>query len=121
MDKRWLGAAHEALDAFGVEASRVELIGVSENITFRAVEACSRQAYVLRLHRPGYHTAEEHDDLDLVPLFELIRGMALIGWKAERPEVEWPGERFGLLLQDVLGSCRHLVDGGLIGGAGAVL
>ena len=61
MDKRWLSAAHQALDAFGVEAARLELVGVSENITFRAVEPGSRQAYVLRLHRPGYHTAEELD------------------------------------------------------------
>ena len=59
MDKRWLSAAHQALDAFGVEATRLELVGVSENITFRAVASDSRQAYVLRLHRPGYHTAEE--------------------------------------------------------------
>lgn len=61
MDRRWLSAAHQALDAFGVEAARLELVGVSENITFRAVEAGTRQAYVLRLHRPGYHTAEELD------------------------------------------------------------
>ncbi|WP_419946059.1 phosphotransferase enzyme family protein [Candidatus Poriferisodalis sp.] len=61
MDKRWLSAAHQALDAFGVETSHLELVGVSENITFRAVESGSRQAYVLRLHRPGYHTAEELD------------------------------------------------------------
>ncbi|MDE0217729.1 MAG: phosphotransferase [Acidimicrobiaceae bacterium] len=61
MDKRWLSAAHQALDAFGVETARLELVGVSENITFRAVEAGSRQAYVLRLHRPGYHTASELD------------------------------------------------------------
>lgn len=61
MDKRWLSAAHQALEAFGVEASHLELVGVSENITFRAVEADSRQSYVLRLHRPGYHTAAELD------------------------------------------------------------
>ena len=61
MDRRWLNAAHQALDAFGMAAARLELVGVSENITFRAVEAGTRQAYVLRLHRPGYHTAEELD------------------------------------------------------------
>ena len=61
MDSRWLSAAHQALEAFGVEASHLELVGVSENITFRAVEAGSRQTYVLRLHRPGYHTAAELD------------------------------------------------------------
>ncbi|MYA26572.1 MAG: phosphotransferase [Acidimicrobiales bacterium] len=61
MDRRWLGAAHQALDAFGVDAARLELVGVSENITFQAVESGSRQAYVLRLHRPGYHTDAELD------------------------------------------------------------
>ncbi|WP_419853643.1 phosphotransferase enzyme family protein [Candidatus Poriferisodalis sp.] len=61
MDSRWLSAAHQALEAFGVETTHLELVGISENITFRAVEAGSRQAYVLRLHRPGYHTAAELD------------------------------------------------------------
>ena len=61
MDKRWLSSAHQALDAFSVKTAHLELVGVSENITFRAVEAGTRQAYVLRLHRPGYHTAAELD------------------------------------------------------------
>ncbi len=52
------------------------------------------------------------DDLALVPLFELIRGMAIIGWKAQRPEVEWPDGQFEQLLSGVLGGCRRLLDGG---------
>lgn len=61
MDERWRRAAREALDAFGVKPVELELVGVSENITFRAVAARSGQAYVLRLHRPDYHTRDELD------------------------------------------------------------
>ena len=53
------------------------------------------------------------DDLALVPMFELIRGMAIIGWKAQRPEVVWASDRFELLLGGVLSGCRHLLDGDL--------
>ena len=62
----------------------------------------------------GYRAARSISDNDvaLVPLFELIRGMALIGWKAQRPEVEWPSNRFDWLLRDVLNGCQRLLDGG---------
>lgn len=57
----------------------------------------------------GYRAAREIsvDDLALVPMFELIRGMALIGWKNQRPEVDWTSDRFEDLKQEVLESCRH--------------
>ena len=53
------------------------------------------------------------DDLALVPMFELIRGMAVIGWKAQRPEVRWPEGQFRHLLQATLNTCQHLLDGDL--------
>ena len=53
------------------------------------------------------------DDLALVPMFELIRGMALIGWKEQRPEVEWPDSRFELLKNGVLEGCTRLLRGDL--------
>jgi Ser/Thr protein kinase RdoA (MazF antagonist) len=49
-------AAREALRAFPVEAAEIELVAVSENVTFRIAGLASGEAYVLRLHRPGYHT-----------------------------------------------------------------
>ncbi|WP_420626698.1 phosphotransferase enzyme family protein [Candidatus Poriferisodalis sp.] len=51
--------AREALRAFGLDSARLQLIGISENVTFRADDDRSPQAYVLRLHRPDYHTLGE--------------------------------------------------------------
>lgn len=51
-------AAREALAAFGVEASAMELAARSENITFK-VEAVRGDGYALRLHRPGYNSLPE--------------------------------------------------------------
>ncbi|WP_428120269.1 phosphotransferase enzyme family protein [Candidatus Poriferisodalis sp.] len=51
--------AREALRAFGLGSARLKLVGISENVTFRADDDRSGQAYVLRLHRPGYHTLDE--------------------------------------------------------------
>ena len=56
--KRYTPAALEALTAFGIRSAALELVAVSENITFKATDERGR-AYVLRLHRPGYHTLDE--------------------------------------------------------------
>jgi Ser/Thr protein kinase RdoA (MazF antagonist) len=45
------------------------------------------------------------EDLALVPMFRLVRSMALIGWKAERPEVEWPAGRFDRIKASALAMC----------------
>jgi len=50
-------AALEALKAFPIDPDAVALVSVSENVTFRVTDK-SGEAYVLRLHRPGYHTLE---------------------------------------------------------------
>jgi len=50
-------AAREAVKAFPVDADHLELVAVSENATFRV--AGGNGAYVLRLHRPGYHSFDE--------------------------------------------------------------
>ena len=52
-------AALEALDAFPIESTGLELVSVSENVTFRVRDANDGAAYVLRLHRPGYHSLDE--------------------------------------------------------------
>jgi Ser/Thr protein kinase RdoA (MazF antagonist) len=51
-------AAAEALASFPVVALSVTMVSLSENATFR-VEAGDGRTYVLRLHRPGYHSLEE--------------------------------------------------------------
>jgi Ser/Thr protein kinase RdoA (MazF antagonist) len=52
-------AARAALKAFPIEPEAVELVALSENVTFRVTDQSDGAAYVLRLHRPGYHTHEE--------------------------------------------------------------
>jgi Ser/Thr protein kinase RdoA (MazF antagonist) len=52
-------AAIEALTAFPIEPDGLELVSLSENVTFRVKDRSDGADYVLRLHRPGYHTLEE--------------------------------------------------------------
>jgi Ser/Thr protein kinase RdoA (MazF antagonist) len=66
MDKAEAGrvfmpAALEALKAFPIEPEAPELVALSENVTFRVTDRRDGGAYVLRLHRPGYHTPAELD------------------------------------------------------------
>ena len=53
------------------------------------------------------------DDLTLLPVFRLVRGMASLGWKGQRPEVEWPTGRLPALRRDVLHHAQALLDGRL--------
>jgi Ser/Thr protein kinase RdoA (MazF antagonist) len=55
---RFLPAALEALKAFPVKSTQVELVSLSENVTFRVTDCDTGAKYVLRLHRPGYQTLE---------------------------------------------------------------
>ena len=50
--------ARRALDLWDLAGSTLELVGVSENTTFR-VETPEGETVVLRVHRLGYHDAEE--------------------------------------------------------------
>ena len=64
MDKEAIGrtfmpAAHAALTSFPIEAAELTLVSLAENVTFKAVDGRDGRAYVLRLHRPGYHTLDE--------------------------------------------------------------
>jgi Ser/Thr protein kinase RdoA (MazF antagonist) len=52
-------AAREALRAFPIAPDEVQVVALSENVTFRVTERNGGDAYVLRLHRPGYHTLAE--------------------------------------------------------------
>ena len=53
---RYMPAAVKALKAFPINPSRTELVMISENVTFRVTNGDDGAPYVLRLHRPGYHT-----------------------------------------------------------------
>src|SRR5476651_2906864 len=54
-------AAREALNFFPIDAEDLALVSLSENVTFKVADKRDGQTYVLRLHRPGYHTLEELD------------------------------------------------------------
>lgn len=58
----------------------------------------------------GYRTEHRLSDEEaaLIPRFELLRSLALIGWKADRPEVAWPEGMFDRLLAEVLDACAGL-------------
>lgn len=49
-------AALKALESFAVEPAAIELVSLSENVTYRVEDRRSRHDYVLRLHRPGYNS-----------------------------------------------------------------
>mgnify|MGYP001489250332 CR=1 FL=1 len=49
-------AARQALKAFPVDAADMRFVHVSENVTFRVDEHGTGRCFVLRLHRPDYHT-----------------------------------------------------------------
>jgi Ser/Thr protein kinase RdoA (MazF antagonist) len=51
--------AAEALEVFGVQPTRIELVSLSENVTFRVETRSPEETYALRLHRPGYNTRAE--------------------------------------------------------------
>jgi Ser/Thr protein kinase RdoA (MazF antagonist) len=60
--------AERALRGYGLDSgSTVRLINVSENWTYRIDEPDSGRTFALRVHRPGYHTAEEiESELDWI-------------------------------------------------------
>jgi Ser/Thr protein kinase RdoA (MazF antagonist) len=59
LESIFMGPARAALEVFPVEPADIELVMQSENVTFRVTEAGTGADYVLRLHRPGYHTLAE--------------------------------------------------------------
>lgn len=52
-------AAAQAAAAFPIEPASLDLVAVSENVTFRVRDAGGRGTFVLRLHRPGYNSLAE--------------------------------------------------------------
>lgn len=59
VDRTFTPAAHAALAAFPIDAQDLTLVSLSENVTFKVTDGRDGQSYVLRLHRPGYHTLDE--------------------------------------------------------------
>jgi len=73
-------AARAALEAFPVDPEGLDLVAISENATFRVRNRRDGLDYVLRLHRPGYHTLNA---LNSEPLW--TRALADYGVKVPVP------------------------------------
>ena len=56
-DSSWLEAAREAVDQWDLDVADIEEVSRSENVVFR-VQARDGGVFVLRLHRPAYHSYE---------------------------------------------------------------
>lgn len=52
-------AAAQAIEAFPIDPASLDLVAVSENVTFRVRDGGGRGDFVLRLHRPGYNSLAE--------------------------------------------------------------
>ena len=61
IDRTFTPAAQAALKFFPIAGGDLSLVSLSENVTVTVTDRRDGQAYVLRLHRPGYHTLEELD------------------------------------------------------------
>jgi Ser/Thr protein kinase RdoA (MazF antagonist) len=85
MDEETVGrtftpAAQAALDSFPINAGDLTLVSLAENVTFKVNDRNDGSAYVLRLHRPGYHTLDE-----LVSERTWIRALAEAGIDVPSP------------------------------------
>ncbi|MDI1285279.1 MAG: phosphotransferase [Reyranella sp.] len=59
IDRTFTPAARAALNSFPIDPEDLTLVSLAENVTFKVADRCDGQTYVLRLHRPGYHTLDE--------------------------------------------------------------
>ena len=54
----WVALARQALKSWHLNVASVKLISRSENVAFHVLDELN-EAYVLRIHRPGYHSLQE--------------------------------------------------------------
>ncbi len=57
-DLSWMDNTRQALEHWGLEDSSLKLLSLSENAVYR-VDAPDGTPWVLRMHRPGYRSAEQ--------------------------------------------------------------
>jgi Ser/Thr protein kinase RdoA (MazF antagonist) len=94
-------AARRALDAFPLDARRMELVSLAENATFKVTT--DGGDYVLRLHRPGYHTRAELESERM-----WIRALLDAGIAVPRPLRTHTGDDFVEVAIDALGQRRFV-------------
>jgi Ser/Thr protein kinase RdoA (MazF antagonist) len=90
--------------AFGwfVSDLAAALVGCQDRDDFPALQAALVDGY--RAQRPIAEAT-----LALIPLFLLIRGLSLLGWMHQRPEVDWR-QRFAETRQVVCRQCEAFQD-----------
>ena len=93
-------AARRALDAFAFEPTGLELVSLAENATFRVVTDTGD--FVLRLHRPGYHTRAELESERM-----WIRALLEAGVSVPRPLRARSGDEFVEVAIEALGQRRY--------------
>lgn len=113
-EQAYTPAARQALTAFGIEASTLDFIHLSENVTFRAIDRRDGAPLVLRLHRPWYH---HHDSLRSEHVW--TRALVQAGIAAPEPLLTQTGESFALVDVPATGEQRwaglaRWVDGELL-------
>jgi Ser/Thr protein kinase RdoA (MazF antagonist) len=101
VDRTFTPAARAALDAFPVDAGDLALVSLAENVTFKVADRRDGGAYVLRLHRPGYHTLDE-----LVSERTWIRALAEAGIDVPRPVSACDGRDYVRITIPVTGEQR---------------
>jgi len=79
VDRTFTPAARAALGSFPIDAADPVLVSLSENVTFKVIDRRDGGSWVLRLHRPGYHTLEE-----LIAERSWIRALAASGIEVPR-------------------------------------
>ena len=100
--RMYLPAARDALQAFPIEPGEVTFVARSENVSFRVTDAPDRMDYVLRLHRPTYHTLEE---LEAERVW--IRALAAAGIAVPLPLMTRDGREYATVRVAATGETRH--------------
>ena len=99
-------AALEALSAFPIEPDALEMVSLSENITYRVVDRRDGAAYALRLHRPWYHTLEE-----LISERDWIRALDDAGIAVQAPMRTRDGQEYASVTLPAIGPARGAATG----------
>ena len=89
IDRTFAPAARDALKSFPVDVGDLALVSMTENVTFKVTDRHDGRAYVLRLHRPGYHTLEE-----LESELAWIRALGAAGVEVPKPESARDGRNY---------------------------
>jgi len=109
-------AARAALTHFDLSVDDIEFVSIAENVTFRVTNRRDGEAYVLRLHRPAYHTLDE-----LMSERVWIRALRSAGVRVPVPVTATDGREY--VTVDVAGTgesrhagISHWIDGDLLAG-----